>query len=212
MQSNLMASRRTQTMGQLPVTSLPSQFTLSSSSSFRSLTNPSAIKQKMLPRYMREKGILLSNPALQSLPFSRDQSHLRNSEGKTHQRHITDGDFERGNMRVTVMDEKELKKIRFERLLGVVNEGDGERDEVVLRYEKGGVTRGEFQELLDRGDASMAVLQAFFYALKKENCKLTMVQTDFPRVKLYKPGTCQCIFALHKAEQTHVQTDPFSYE
>lgn len=204
-----MASRRTQTADHLPLLSTQSQFTLSSSASFRSLVHASAVKEKMLPRYLRDKATLSATTHLQSLPFSRDEAAFgRYSEGRrlSHDPSAPDGQLSGAR------DDTDAKKRKFESLLAVVNEDQQNVGEVVFRYEKGELTRGELQELLDHGDTSQEVLQAYFYALKRKNTKKALYDLHFNRVKLYKPGTALCIFTLNKAEQTHVQTDPFSYE
>lgn len=201
-------------MAEIPLPAGSSHVTISSSSTFRSLVSQSSIRHKLLPRYMRPNSMFMGNSPLSSLPFS--SSSLEGPASAparprlSHFPQAEDTPISAGTP--VKLFPKNPQEVAYEALLAAIDSPEAPGHEPVFRYSKGDLTREELRAVVNNGDASKAVLSAYFYALKRKNVLRIERFPKVKRVKLYRPSTTEALFSLGKSDQVHVQSDPFAYE
>ena len=201
-------------MAEIPWPAGSSHISASSSSTFRSLVSPSSIRHKLLPRYMRPNSMFMGNSPYSSLPFSRSSLEGPGSApARPQMSHFPQAEETPESAGTPIkLFSKDPQEVAYDALLATLDNSAAPGHEPVCRYSKGDLTREELRAVVNNGDASKAVLSAYFYALKRKNVQRIEHFPKAKRVKLYRPSTTEALFSLGKSDQVHVQSDPFAFE
>lgn len=192
----------------------------SRSSTFRGLVSSKNVKQKALPKFLREERS--SSRACLTLPFGPQgdaSAQLFDSLRSAEEMNILSSHFSAIRTRsllvsspqkpiraVPPSDTARRREDRVEEVLAAV-QSEQARDEELLRIKEVGFNRAELRAALGR-DISRKVMQAYFKALNRENRS----RMDIQSVKIFSIPFSQEIFGKGRAATLHSKADPLKYE
>lgn len=195
----------------------------SRSSTFRGLVSSKNVKQKALPKFLREERS--ASRACLTLPFGPQgdaSAQLFDSLRSAEEMNILSSHFSAIRTRSllvsspqkpvravpsAVSDNAKRREERVAEVLAAVMSEDGARDEELLRIGDIGFNRGELKGVIGR-DVSRKVMQAYFKSLNRENRS----RMDIQSVKIFSVVFSQEIFGKGRGATLHSKSDPLKYE
>ena len=198
----------------------------SRSSTFRGLVNSKNIKQKALPKFLRDDKAAV-RPSL-TLPFGPQSESGTESLEMLHsaeEMSLLSSHFSSLKPRsmFTPSPQRPLKlphepspesdltarrEAKAEELLLEVKQGLGESREEVFCIKGESFTREELGKVLGESEVPRKAMQAFLKAMNQENRRMMDVQS----VKIFSIAFTQQIFSKGKASTLHSKSDPLKYE
>lgn len=193
----------------------------SRSSTFRSVLSSKSVKEKSLPKFLREErketGPVLSLPfgpaaasTLGALHSAEEMSLLTSHFATMSPRSMFSQMAPPKPFRASRDMAAELqrkKEARVEELLETLSEEDLDADEVLFTIKEQTFTRAEMRKLV-QGEVTRKVMQAYFKHLNHENRK----SLDLQSVKIFSIVFTQEIFGKGRAAALHSHADPLKYE
>lgn len=195
----------------------------SRSSTFKSLLSSKNVKEKSLPRFLREER-KDATPVL-ALPFG--PAAAANSLGSLHsaeEMNLLTSHFATLSPRSMfsqmappkpfrasrdmAAELQRKKEARIEELLNDLRQEEADGSEVLFTIKEQTFTRTEMRKLVLNGEVTRKVMQAYFKHLNHENRK----SLDIQSVKIFSIAFTQEIFGKGRASVLHSRADPLKYE